>query len=228
MGGFCIWEKQPAPGGTWHDNHYPGCACDIPSHLYSFSFYPKADWSRRYAPQAEIEAYLHDCIRHFGIGQHIEYQHEVKSAVWQHDIQRWRVEDTQGEVMLARFLISATGQLNIPVMPKINGIEHFSGPIFHSARWDVGYDLRDKNIAVIGTNDKYGVATIYGPFVHWQAAADWLDKNPSIRDGYKWVFIPASPDVYSGPCVDECNNPYLEAVMELAPIIAAMDEVRHV
>ncbi len=151
LGGFCIWEKQPAAGGTWHDNHYPGCACDIPSHLYSFSFYPKADWSHRYAPQAEIEAYLHDCIRHFDIGQHIEYQREVKSAVWQHDIQRWRVEDTQGEVMLARFLISATGQLNMPVMPKIHGIEHFSGPVFHSARWDANYDLRDKNIAVIGT-----------------------------------------------------------------------------
>lgn len=148
---FCIWEKQPSLGGTWHDNHYPGSACDIPSHLYSFSFYPKADWSRRYAPQAEIEAYLNDCARHFGLEQHIEYHREVKSAVWQENIQRWRVEDTRGEAILARFLITATGQLNIPVIPKIEGIAQFTGPVFHSARWDADYDLRNKNIAVIGT-----------------------------------------------------------------------------
>ncbi|MDO5685904.1 MAG: SDR family oxidoreductase [Neisseria sp.] len=151
LGEVHIWEKQSAAGGTWHDNHYPGSACDIPSHLYSFSFYPKSDWSRRFAPQAEIEAYLHSCARHFGVDKLITYGREVKTATWQDEEQQWLVEDTAGRQILARYLITATGQLNIPEIPNIPGMEQFAGPILHSARWDNDYDFSGKNVAVIGT-----------------------------------------------------------------------------
>lgn len=148
---FIIWEKQSAAGGTWHDNHYPGAACDIPSHLYSFSFYPKADWSERFAPQAEIEGYLQDCVHHFNLAQHIEYQKEVQQADWQEEQYCWRIEAKDGSCIHARFLISATGQLNIPHIPDIDGLKDFQGLLYHSARWGDTEALRDKNIAVIGT-----------------------------------------------------------------------------
>lgn len=151
LGDFLIWEKQPSAGGTWHDNHYPGSACDIPSHLYSFSFFPKANWSRRFAPQAEIETYIQECIQHFNLAQHIEYNKEITKATWREEKHCWQVEAKDGDCIHAQFLISATGQLNIPHIPDIDGLKDFQGLLYHSARWGDTESLRDKNIAVIGT-----------------------------------------------------------------------------
>ncbi len=125
LGDVKIWEKQASLGGTWFDNQYPGAACDIASNLYSFSFYKKHNWSRRFAPQAEILEYLQDCATHFGIHSHIELQREVASATWLTDKQRWQVISRCGEKIEAQFLISATGQLNIPAIPQTHGIQYF-------------------------------------------------------------------------------------------------------
>lgn len=151
LGDVKIWEKQAELGGTWFDNQYPGCACDIASNLYSFSFYKNPNWSRRFAPQEEILAYLKDCADHFNITKDIELNHEITSACWNQETQRWQVKSKCGDEIEAKFLISATGQLNIPVIPNFAGMDTFEGPVFHSARWDNQYDFTDKNVAVVGT-----------------------------------------------------------------------------
>lgn len=148
---FQIWEKAHDIGGCWRDNTYPGAACDVPSHLYSYSFAPKHDWSHRFAPQAEILAYQKDCAKHFGLYEHIQFNREVSSAVFDESLKQWVVTDTQGQQIQAQFLISATGQLNRPAYPNIEGLNDFKGPIFHSATWQHDVDLKDKTVAVIGT-----------------------------------------------------------------------------
>lgn len=148
---FQIWEKAHDIGGCWRDNTYPGAACDVPSHLYSYSFAPKHDWSHRFAPQAEILAYQKDCAKQFGLYEHIQFNREVSSAVFDESLKQWVVTDTQGQQIQAQFLISATGQLNRPAYPNIEGLNDFKGPIFHSATWQHDVDLKDKTVAVIGT-----------------------------------------------------------------------------
>ena len=149
--GFLILEKGSEPGGTWRDNHYPGAACDVPSHLYSFSFEPKLDWSRRYAPQAEIFAYVHQCIANHGLEPHIRCNSEVVEAWFDEPAALWRVTTGDGASFSARALVSACGQLNRPLYPKVTGLERFAGASFHSARWRHDIDLTGKRVAVIGT-----------------------------------------------------------------------------
>ncbi|WP_433462550.1 flavin-containing monooxygenase [Spirillospora sp. CA-128828] len=145
-----ILEKAADLGGTWRDNTYPGAACDVPSHLYSFSFERKTDWSRRFPPQPEILEYLRHCARKHGVLDRIRFGTEVTEARFDEDAALWRVSTTAGELD-ARVLISACGQLNRPELPPIEGRESFAGPAFHSSRWDHGTDLRGKRVAVIGT-----------------------------------------------------------------------------
>src|SRR5579862_4571831 len=147
---FVVLERADAVGGTWRDNTYPACACDVQSHLYSFSFAPDPGWTRSFAPQKEIYRYLNACVEHFGVGPHIRYKHDVREAVWLDDEQRWRITTNQG-VIMAQFLLLGTGPLSEPSLPAIPGIEHFAGKLFHSARWDHDYDLHGKRVAVIGT-----------------------------------------------------------------------------
>ena len=150
-GNIQIWEKASDLGGCWRDNTYPGAACDVPSHLYSYSFAPKHDWSHRFAPQAEIHAYQESCATQFGIKDKIQFNKEVRSAEFNEAQQKWIITDQQGQQIQAQFLISATGQLNRPAYPSIKGIETFKGSIFHSAQWQHNIDLKNKTIAVIGT-----------------------------------------------------------------------------
>ncbi len=148
---FAILEKAGDVGGVWRDNAYPGAACDVPSHLYSFSFEPNPRWSRVFAPQAEILEYLRHCARRYDLLRHVRFQSEVASAVWDEAGQRWVVQLQDGQRLAAQFLVSGTGQLSRPALPAIAGIESFAGPSFHSARWDHGVDLAGKRVAVIGT-----------------------------------------------------------------------------
>lgn len=145
-----ILEKAGELGGTWRDNTYPGAACDVPSHLYSFSFERKTDWSRRFPPQPEILGYLRHCARKYGVLANIRFGTEVTEARFDEDAALWRISTTSGELE-ARVLVSACGQLNRPVLPPIEGRESFAGRSFHSARWDHGADLRGRRVAVIGT-----------------------------------------------------------------------------
>ncbi|MFF1397306.1 flavin-containing monooxygenase [Streptomyces sp. NPDC058287] len=147
---FVVLERAGAVGGTWRDNSYPGCACDVPSHLYSFSFAPNADWPRTFSGQEHIREYLERVADTFRLRPHIRFDHEVKQARWDTEKLWWEVETSQG-TLTADIVISATGPLSDPKMPDIKGLDAFPGKVFHSARWDHDYDLRGKRVAVIGT-----------------------------------------------------------------------------
>jgi cation diffusion facilitator CzcD-associated flavoprotein CzcO len=147
---FVVLERAAELGGTWRDNTYPGCACDVPSHLYSFSFAPNPDWSRTFSRQPEIWAYLRRTAREQGVDAHIRYRHEVTSASWDAARELWRIETSAGE-LTASMLVAGAGPLAEPKLPEIDGIEDFEGEIFHSARWDNGHSLEGERVAVIGT-----------------------------------------------------------------------------
>ena len=147
---FVIFEKSQRAGGTWYENTYPGCGCDVPSFLYSFSFAPKHDWSRRYAPQSEIFDYLQQVVEQFELESHIRYGCSVESAQWDEANSVWRIRLGDGRTETADVLVSAVGQLNIPHTPQIPGQDQFPGPQFHSARWNPQIDLRDRRVAIIG------------------------------------------------------------------------------
>ncbi|HLZ60334.1 MAG TPA: NAD(P)/FAD-dependent oxidoreductase [Ktedonosporobacter sp.] len=147
---FVVFERASDVGGTWRDNIYPGCACDIPSNLYSFSFAQNPDWSHLYPPQEEIKHYLRECVQRFGISEHLRLNCEVRHAAWQEHGQCWHLSTEQG-AFSADILIAGQGPLAEPALPRIAGIEQFEGAVFHSARWRHDYDLRDKHVAVIGT-----------------------------------------------------------------------------
>jgi cation diffusion facilitator CzcD-associated flavoprotein CzcO len=146
-----VLEKAGSIGGTWRENTYPGCACDIPSHLYSLSFAPKHDWSRLYAPQPEIRAYLEYVASKCRLWPKIRLNARVTGATWDEANAVWHVALGSGETFVTRSVISATGPLNTPATPALAGLESFEGRVFHSATWDHDYDLSGKRVAVIGT-----------------------------------------------------------------------------
>lgn len=147
---FILLEKQADVGGCWRDNSYPAAACDVPSHLYSFSFEPKFDWSRKFAPQAEIYQYIADCAQKYQLLPKIQFNTEVVSAQFDAQQGLWIIKTNQ-QTLLARVLISGCGQLNRPAYPKLKGIDSFKGEVFHSATWNHRYDLANKKVAVVGT-----------------------------------------------------------------------------
>ncbi len=147
---FLVFDAGDEVGGTWRDNTYPGCACDVPSHLYSFSFALNPDWSDTFSGQQEIWDYLRACADRFGVRDRIRLRHEVTDARWDSAAQRWRITTSQGEYA-ARVVITAAGPLSDPAVPDIPGIGDFAGTVFHSARWNHDHDLTGRNVAVIGT-----------------------------------------------------------------------------
>ncbi|MGH2690689.1 MAG: flavin-containing monooxygenase, partial [Actinomycetota bacterium] len=147
---FVILERADDVGGTWRDNSYPGCAVDVQSHLYSFSFAPNPNWSRVYAPQSEIWAYIKDVCDAHDVTGHVRFGHDVTGGEWDEAAQRWQVRTAAGSFD-AQFLISGMGPLSNPVPPDIPGLETFTGHRFHSARWDHDHDLTGERVAVIGT-----------------------------------------------------------------------------
>jgi cyclohexanone monooxygenase len=164
---FLILERGADVGGVWRDNSYPGAACDVPSHLYSFSFAPNHAWTRTFASRDEIYAYLRDCTGKFGLGDRLRCNAQVDSAVFDEAAGIWRVRMLDGRELAARILISATGQLSNPALPRVEGLQDFAGPAFHSARWDHSVDLAGKRVAVIGTGAS---ATQFAPVIAAQAA----------------------------------------------------------
>ncbi|MGE5695738.1 MAG: flavin-containing monooxygenase [Candidatus Sericytochromatia bacterium] len=148
---FLILEKADDIGGTWRDNTYPGCACDIPSHLYSFSFEPKADWKNLFSYQPEIFDYLKGVADKYGLRRYIVFNSLVDRAHWDDNECRWHVFTADGREFVAQFLISCVGALHIPSIPDFDGRDQFAGPAFHSAEWDHSVDLTGKRVAVIGT-----------------------------------------------------------------------------
>ncbi|MHB8689792.1 MAG: flavin-containing monooxygenase [Solirubrobacteraceae bacterium] len=150
-GDLVLLDAAPELGGTWFWNTYPGAACDVPSHAYSYSFAQRRDWSRLCSPQDEILGYIRDVARQYGIDRLVELGTEVVSCDWDDAQGRWTVITRDGRSWSAGAVVIATGQLNQPQIPRLEGIDAFAGPMFHSARWEHSYDLRGKRIAVIGT-----------------------------------------------------------------------------
>ncbi|HWJ61412.1 MAG TPA: NAD(P)/FAD-dependent oxidoreductase [Acidimicrobiales bacterium] len=147
---FTIYEKADAVGGTWRDNTYPGAACDVPSHLYSLSFAPKTDWTRKFPEQPEILGYLNEVTDRFGLRPHLRLGTELTEATWDDDAACWRLAFADGSTDVADVVVAATGQLNRPQIPVIPGLDDFEGTVFHSARWDHDHDLTGRDVAVIG------------------------------------------------------------------------------
>jgi cation diffusion facilitator CzcD-associated flavoprotein CzcO len=146
-----ILEKVEGLGGTWHHNRYPGCACDIPSHLYSFSFEPKYDWSRPYGSQAEILAYLEYCAEKYGLLPYLRFGCGVRGARWDEGRARWTLRLETGESVQADVVVSALGMFNELARPEIPGLADFAGTQFHSAHWNWDHDLTGETVGVIGS-----------------------------------------------------------------------------
>ncbi|WP_394934849.1 flavin-containing monooxygenase [uncultured Ilumatobacter sp.] len=146
---YVVLEKAHDLGGTWRDNTYPGVACDVPSHLYSFSFAPNPRWSKSYGNGAEIHAYMRDCAEQFGVREHIVCDARAESAVW--DDGHWTVSTPDGRRFVGRHLIAGLGGLHTPNIPDLPGLDTFSGDWFHSARWNHDVELAGKRVAMVGT-----------------------------------------------------------------------------
>jgi cation diffusion facilitator CzcD-associated flavoprotein CzcO len=150
MHDFVVLERAGDIGGTWRDNTYPGCQCDVPSHLYSFSFAPNPHWTRTYSTQPEIQAYLQSTAREYGVVPHVRLHSELLEAAWDENTRRWRLTTAAGE-LTADVTVLGVGALSEPRMPDIPGLDTFEGAAFHSATWDHDRDLTGRRVAVIGT-----------------------------------------------------------------------------
>lgn len=179
-----VLERGDDVGGVWRENTYPGAACDVPSHLYSFSFAPDHRWGRRFAPQRDILDHLRRVADDHGLREHIRLRTEVTEARF--DDGRWRLTTAAGDVVEADVLVAACGQLTAPTRPSVPGIDAFRGPVLHSARWDHGVDLRGRRVAVVGTGASAVqiVPAIAGDVAHltvFQRSAEHLVPKPDRR-----------------------------------------------
>ncbi len=147
---FVILERADDVGGTWRDNTYPGCQCDVPSHLYSFSFALNPDWSRTYSMQPEIGRYLRRTAEQLDLLRHIRFSAELQDAAWDDADKVWRVATAAGD-LTCDFLVLGQGPLSEPSTPELTGIDTFEGEIWHSARWPDGATMQGRKVAVIGT-----------------------------------------------------------------------------
>jgi cation diffusion facilitator CzcD-associated flavoprotein CzcO len=186
---FVVLERAQQLGGTWRDNVYPGCRCDVPSHLYSFSFALNPDWHRTYADQAEIWAYLEETAERFGVLPHIRFSHQVEEASWDERRGDWVLTTDHGPVR-ARYLIGATGSLAEPAFPQIPGLARFDGTLMHSARWDGSQSLSGQRVGVIGTGaSAIQIVPAIQPEVAqltvFQRTPGWVLPHP-VRDVRPW------------------------------------------
>eukprot|EP00127_Corallochytrium_limacisporum_P006019 Clim_evm8s216 gene=Clim_evmTU8s216 len=189
-----VLEKEDDLGGTWYKNTYPGCQCDVPSILYSFSFYQKPDWTRVFAEQPEILEYIRDTVDHFGIKSHFKFGKKVNSCVWDESKNLWNVHCADGSSYVSKYLVRAVGGLDTPSFPQFKNREAFQGPNFHSAQWDHSVDLTDKRVAVVGNAASCIQFTpIIANYVKsldiYQRTAHWIAPRPD-REVYgieKWL-----------------------------------------
>jgi cation diffusion facilitator CzcD-associated flavoprotein CzcO len=202
---FTILEKAGSLGGTWRDNTYPGAACDCPSFVYQFSFELKTDWSRKWAEQPEILAYMEHCARKYDLHRHIRFNSELASARFDEAAGVWRVRTKAGDTLEAEVLVSSVGQLNRPSVPHVPGLERFRGITFHSARWEHEHDLRGKRVAVIGNAASAvqfvpPVAKEVARLHVFQRSANWMfpknDRPYSAREHRLFARVPGLARLY--------------------------------
>ncbi|OBT70900.1 hypothetical protein VF21_10010 [Pseudogymnoascus sp. 05NY08] len=230
---FIIVEKGSQIGGTWNDNRYPGCCCDIWSHLYSYSFDPNPAWTREYPTQEEILAYLIRVATSWGLYKHIRFNTVVEEATWNESLKQWstvvrttsekEAEYSPSYTITSDFLVSAVGQLNVPAYPNINGLDLFQGKAMHSARWDRSFDLKDKRIAVIGNGataaqiipeiaETAKNVTVYQRTPNWVIPRD--DKPISKTMQWMYQYIPTVRKRYRAGLMDYRESFYDAAVDE--------------
>ena len=196
---FVVYEKAERLGGTWRENSYAGIACDVPSHLYSYSFALNPDWSHRFSPGAEILAYFERVAHEYGVTDHIRYGQEISRCVFQSgeggEGGRWQIETMSGERDVADFVIAATGVLHHPAYPDIEGLDSFEGTQFHSARWNHDISLAGKRVGVVGTGSSAVQITsaIAADVEHlslFQRTAQWImpQENPAYSEEEKEQF----------------------------------------
>ena len=176
---FVILEKADRVGGTWRENVYPGSGCDIPSHLYSYSFEPNPDWPEIYSAQPDILAYIDGVVEKHQLSKHIRFNAEVIGAAWDEAGGFWRIATASGGSVTAQSFVTAWGQLNRPKLPPIEGRDDFAGPAFHSAHWDTSVDLAGKRVAVIGNGASAiqfvpAVAKVAANLTLFQRSPNWL------------------------------------------------------
>jgi 4-hydroxyacetophenone monooxygenase len=198
---FVIIEKNTGTGGTWWENSYPGARVDVGNHFYCYSFEPSDHWTEYFAQQPELARYFDDVMRRNGIDEFVRWSTEVVRAEWDESSSTWQVtvrtEDGGEEVLVARAVLSAVGQLNRPSLPDIPGLEDFQGPWFHSARWDHSVDLAGKRVAMVGAGASGfqiapTIAPVVGSLTIFQRTAQWMFPNPNyhakVGEGAKWAF----------------------------------------
>ncbi|MFZ1866156.1 MAG: NAD(P)/FAD-dependent oxidoreductase [Polyangiales bacterium] len=192
---FVILERGDRPGGVWRANTYPGIACDVPSVVYSLSFAPNPNWTRRFSPGDEIQAYLLDVMRRFGLDEHVRVDADVVRARFEDASGRWRLELADGDVIEAEVLISACGQLTRPALPKPPGLERFEGQWFHSAHWPEGAKLDGARVAVIGTGASAiqfapSIAPSVAHMTIFQRSAPWVIPKLDTQYGRitRWLY----------------------------------------
>ena len=193
LGNFTLFEKADRLGGTWRENTYPGIGCDVPSHFYSYSFEPNPDWSHRFSPGAEIQAYFEDVARRRGIVEQIRFGDEVIRCTF--EAGRWQLETASGHRDEADFLIAATGVLHHPQLPDIEGLDTFEGALFHSARWDHDVPLEGQRVGIIGTGSSAvqttsAVVDRVAKLSLFQRTAQWIMpiENPAYSEDEKEAF----------------------------------------
>ncbi|WP_180096230.1 MULTISPECIES: NAD(P)/FAD-dependent oxidoreductase [unclassified Acinetobacter] len=187
---FVILEKSDEVGGTWRENQYPGAACDVQSHLYSLSFAPKTDWSKRYAEAPEIFQYIQDVVQQFNLREYCQFNSEVVHTEYHEKDCVWHVALKDGRQLSCQYLVFASGPLHVPQIPHIKGIEKFQGKVFHSSQWDHQYNLNSKVVASIGTG---GSAIQYIPEIAPQVKQLYVMQRTAAwvipRDERKYLNI---------------------------------------
>ncbi|RTL26202.1 MAG: NAD(P)/FAD-dependent oxidoreductase [Burkholderiales bacterium] len=197
---FVLLERAGDVGGTWRDNTYPGCACDVESHLYSFSFEPNPNWSRMYAPQPEILAYLKHVAKKYDLLRHVRFHANIVASQFDEARKLWVVKAEDGRVFEAEILVSGMGGLSNPAVPDIKGLDTFEGTTFHSATWNHDYDLTGKRVAVIGS----GASAIQ--FV--PAIAPKVDHLTYFQRTPPWVVPKMDRPIRAEEKADFANNPW--------------------
>ena len=205
---FMVVERAAGPGGVWWTNRYPGAACDVESHLYSFSFATNFDWSSAHGKRDEILSYFNHCIERFGVAPYLRFNDGVKQARYESADDLWRVELQSGQVVRARALVSACGLFNTPMKPDFEGIESFKGPRFHSAEWDESFNPQGLRVGVLGTGC---------------SAAQFV---PEIVDAAKSITVFQRTPAFVGPRPEKHFSPAKRALFRTLPFLRKLDRLR--
>jgi len=230
---FRVFERAGEVGGTWRDNTYPGAACDVPSHAYSFSFELNPNWSHHFSSSAEIQAYLLHCVEKHGLRSQMELGVGIAEARFDEEAGRWTLTTDAGQTVTARVVVSGVGGLVDPAYPDLEGLEEFGGEVFHTARWNHEYDLAGRDVALIGTGASAvqvvpSIAPEVAKLAVFQRTPAWVvpkrdvryseafkqrfRRHPALMRAFRW-FIYTMSELFGGPAII-LNAPRFKRIFE--------------